>query len=80
MTAPPEKITEREALEALWGEGEPRDDCPVAVLAERTGQPEKVALRKIERLVDKGYADYGTSPWYAWRTPEGEDRLKELAE
>lgn len=78
MTAPSPKLTQLQALEALWRRGNPRDDCPLTTLARSGGVPEKVALRKIEALVDKGLAEYGVSPAYAWRTPEGEARLQEL--
>lgn len=30
------------------------------------GIPHKLALTKVERLVDRGLLDYGTSPHYAW--------------
>ena len=51
-----------------------------ALVAE--GVPEKLALRKVEHLVDKGLLDYGTSPYYAWPTdmedqPVGMDRIVE---
>ena len=30
------------------------------------GVPEKLARVKVEKLVDKGMLDYGTSSYYAW--------------
>lgn len=78
MTAPNPKITELQALRALWPYGKPGEGSPVVVLAAMAGVPEKVALRKIEALSAKGLADYGVSPVYAWRTPEGEARLAAL--
>lgn len=36
------------------------------------GFPEKVALRKVEHLINRGLMDCGVSPYYAWpvRRPE----------
>lgn len=41
----------------------------VEALVQR-GFPEKLAYRKVERLADRGYLEYGTSPRYAWPTAE----------
>lgn len=38
----------------------------------------KLALKKIEKLVDKGYLEYGVNICYAWMTEEGEKYFKEL--
>jgi len=46
-------------------------DCLVLI-----GYPDKLALRKIERLVDRGLLEYGVSPRYAWLTEKGEEYLK----
>lgn len=35
----------------------------------------KVVLRKAEKAADKGYVEYGTSPWYTWLTPKGREFL-----
>jgi len=35
-----------------------------ALVAE--GVPEKLAVSKVERLVDQDRLEYGTSPYYAW--------------
>lgn len=65
------------ALAARWADG--ADQFPVFgflvpgvvdALIE-TGIPPKLALRKVERLVDRDLLDYGVSPHYAWPTPEG---------
>jgi hypothetical protein len=37
-----------------------------ALVAE--GVPEKVALRKVEHLIDRGLMDCGVSPYFAWPT------------
>ncbi|MCC5574508.1 hypothetical protein IMZ11_02495 [Microtetraspora sp. AC03309] len=37
-----------------------------ALVAE--GVPEKLALRKVEHLVDRDLLEYGTSPYHAWPT------------
>jgi hypothetical protein len=41
-------------------------------LRSELGVPEKVALRKVERLISRNLLDYGVSPYHAWLTPEGE--------
>ena len=78
MTRPTPSITERQALEALWPWGNPLGVSPVVALARTCDVPEKVALRKIEKMTHRGYAEYGVSPWYSWRTPRGEERLRKL--
>lgn len=35
-----------------------------ALVAE--GVPEKVAVRKVEHMVDRDLLEYGTSPYHAW--------------
>lgn len=35
-----------------------------ALIAE--GVPEKVALAKVEHMVQRGLLEYGTSPYHAW--------------
>ena len=35
------------------------------------GVPEKVALRKVERLVDRGWLEYGSTIACVWLTPCG---------
>lgn len=78
MTAPNPKITQRQALEAAWPYGRPGDEAPTLTLMETYDVPWKVAAAKLEGLVEKGLADYGTSVGGTWRTPEGEARLAEL--
>ena len=38
-----------------------------ALVAE--GVPEKLAIRKVEHLSQRGLLDYGVSPLYAWPAP-----------
>jgi hypothetical protein len=38
----------------------------MALVAE--GVPEKLAFAKVERLVSRGFLDYGTSAYHAWPT------------
>ena len=35
------------------------------------GYPEKVIIRKVEKLTRRGYLEYGVSPRYAWLTDKG---------
>ena len=34
----------------------------------REGIPEKLAVAKVMRLVDRDFLEYGTSPYHAWPT------------
>jgi hypothetical protein len=43
----------------------------IALLMERTGQPEKVCYRAMERAGDRGYIEYGVSLRSGWLTNEG---------
>lgn len=36
----------------------------------------KVVLRKAEKASDKGYVDFGTSPWRTWLEPRGVEFLR----
>lgn len=38
----------------------------VSLLVSRTGAPEKVAYRKLERLCERGLLECGVSPRYCW--------------
>jgi hypothetical protein len=70
-------ISDREALEACWGFGEPSRPGGLSVLVGR-GYPQKVAEAKLEQLVDRGWLDYGVSVGCPWRTPVGEASLAAL--
>lgn len=48
----------------------------VTALVRITGAPPKVALRKIEKLVDRGLIEYGASINSAWLTAEGKAAIK----
>ena len=45
------------------------------VLGKKYGS-EKLILRKMKQLVDKGYLEYGTSLRTAWLTDKGKNYLK----
>lgn len=51
---------------------------PVKALTEATGCHEKVAMRAIEREIDRNYIEWGVNPFIGWLTPEGLARLEEL--
>ena len=40
------------------------------------GVPEKVVFRKMEKLVEQGYLEYGTSLRTAWLTDKGKKLIK----
>ena len=40
--------------------------------------PGKLLYRKVCHLVDRGLMEYGTSPYTAWPTPEGEGILERV--
>lgn len=48
------------------------------LLAERTGQPEKVCFRALERACRRDLVDYGVSMRTAWLTEKGKLLLAEL--
>ena len=52
----------------------PDADC-VQFLSDRGGLPYKVAYRRVEKAVDKGYAEYGVSLRTAWITDMGREAL-----
>jgi len=58
-------------LAAAW-KADPRNSVGVVEALVQRGLPEKVAYRKVERLVYRGLLEYGTSPRYAWPTVEVE--------
>lgn len=49
---------------------------PEAILKERTGQPEKVCYRAMERACDRGLLDYGVSLRSGWLTDKGKALLE----
>jgi hypothetical protein len=50
----------------------------LAELQRRSGQPEKVIFRALERDDSKGFLDYGTWLWGAWLTDKGRAELARL--
>lgn len=53
-------------LAQAWQDAKSGPGVVMALVAE--GVPEKLAFTKVERLVSRGYLDYGVSPNYAWPT------------
>lgn len=47
------------------------------VLVYRTGQPEKVCQRALERAMRRGYLDCGINEWNAFLTPKGLELLEQ---
>lgn len=48
---------------------------PYELLAERTGEPEKVCYRACERAANKGYIEYGVSLRAGWITDAGKSLM-----
>lgn len=48
------------------------------LLSERTGQPEKVCYRAMERAAKRGLVDYGVSLRTGWLTDAGKKLIGEL--
>lgn len=56
---------------------EPEMVMPYKVWVAR-GFPEKVVYAKYDKMMRKGYLEYGVSLRTAWLSEKGEDRLAEL--
>ncbi|MEE6273506.1 hypothetical protein V2J56_09125 [Georgenia sp. MJ206] len=69
-----------EMLSRMQSGQPPRGTPGVVAALVGEGVPEKVALRKVEHMVDRGLLDYGTTPYLAWPvdTPEVPDRTTRL--
>jgi len=48
---------------------------PYELLAQRTGEPEKVCYRAMERAEERGLIDYGVSLRTGWLSEKGEELL-----
>jgi hypothetical protein len=53
-------------LAQAWRDSKSGPGVVEALVAE--GVPEKLAFTKVERLVSRGYLEYGTSAYHAWPT------------
>ena len=53
-----------------WELGHPIKDL------EEQGVPYKVALRKVEQMVNRGLFDYGVSINYVWLTEQGAELMR----
>lgn len=65
------KLTMRRYLEAV--EADPQMAVHT-LIAE--GYHHKVVIAKAEKASSKGYTDYGTSAWFSWLEPKGEEYLR----
>ena len=54
----------------------PRYKWPYEILAEWTGEHEKVCYRAMERAHKRGLVEYGTSLRTGWLTEKGKELLK----
>lgn len=60
----------------IWGMGPPdKTPWPYELLAQWTGQPEKVCYRAMERAEENGLLEYGVSLRTAWLTDKGKALL-----
>lgn len=66
------KITDLDALDAV-------DRLNIRAFEHLAAiHPEKVVERKFERMVDRGFLEYGVSVRRPFFTPRGQEYLKEL--
>ena len=70
-------VTDKMVCEAVRDYQLCHDAWPYELLAERTGQPEKVCFRAMERADEHGLLEYGVSLRTAWLTDEGKALLAE---
>lgn len=69
-------ITDLQVLQAQHRyKQNPRGPRGYELLAEETGQPEKVCYQCVERACKRGLLEYGVSPASAWLTAKGKDML-----
>ena len=61
----PDDVAIQAARDALAARFRPNT---LELLVERTGAPRKVAWKKLERLEQRGYLEYGTSLRCCWPT------------
>jgi hypothetical protein len=52
---------------------------PYEDLSKRTGEPEKVCFRAVERAYNHGLIEYGVSLRTGWLTDKGKDLINESA-
>jgi len=70
-------ITDKQVCEAYVQSKEPPRKWPYQILAEMTGQVEKVCFLAMERAEHRGYIDCGVSLRSGWLTAKGLELLLE---
>lgn len=69
-------ISDKQVVEAVAIFNRDRGRWPYELLAESTGQCEKVCFRAMERACDRGLLEYGVSLRTAWLTEDGRKLLE----
>lgn len=68
-----------EAVRDTWDQAGHHIARPHELLSARTGQPEKVCWRALERAAGRGLIDYGIGLQGAWLTDQGKALLSSNA-
>ena len=67
-------VTDKMVCDAVLDAAAQRySNWPYELLSMRTGEPEKVCFRAMERAFDHGLLEYGVSLRTAWLTESGEE-------
>lgn len=71
-------ITDKQVCEAYeqYGKNVSNGIRPLAWLIFKTGEPEKVCWRAMERACDRGLVEYGVSLNVGWLTERGKEMLR----
>lgn len=69
-------ISDKQVVEAVNQYTQNHDRWPYEILAEVTGQCEKVCVRAMERSSDRGLLEYGVSLRTSWLTDKGRELLE----
>jgi hypothetical protein len=70
-------ISDRQVCEAVQAYADDSSRWPYDVLAEVTGQSQKVCWRALERAASRGLVEYGVSLRTGWLTEKGRQFIPE---
>ena len=68
-------ISDRQVCEAVQAYADDLNHWPYDILAEATGQPQKVCWRAVERAAKRDLIEYGVSLRTGWLTEKGRQLL-----
>ena len=68
-------ISDKQVVAVVYRYSQNYNLWPYQLLAEATGECEKVCVAAIQRATDRGFLEYGTSLRTAWLTDKGLDLL-----